>query len=82
VHFRYKPKVIRTYEQRNIDKQNNSFTLSDKEDIYTKQNGKLEDPHKYNYFTILTIKKAKGLHKIDLHNNNLDASKIYFIAPR
>jgi AraC-like DNA-binding protein len=51
------------------------------EDIYTKRNGKVDEPHRHNYYTVLIINKAKGEHKIDFNSYKLSNQQIFFVAP-
>ena len=51
------------------------------EDIYTKRNGAVDEPHRHNYYTVLITKSAKGKHKIDFHSYDLSDNQIYFVAP-
>jgi AraC-like DNA-binding protein len=51
------------------------------EDIYIKRNGKVDEPHRHNYYTVLIIKQAKGLHKIDFNSYQLSGQQIFFVAP-
>lgn len=73
--------IVKTYNQVNSQKDTISFGISKMEDIYIKRNGKIDDPHRHNYYTVLIINKAKGLHKIDFNNYSLDKRQIYFVAP-
>jgi len=51
------------------------------EDIYTKRNGQADEPHRHNYYTVLVVNKAKGLHKIDFNTYELSNQQIFFVAP-
>ena len=73
--------TVKTYQKINIDKLDISFAISTMEDIYTNRKGKVDKPHRHNYYTVLIINKAKGLHKIDFNNYSLDKRQIYFVAP-
>ena len=73
--------TVKTYQKVNAEKQDISFGISKMEDTYTKRNGKVDEPHRHNYFTVLIINKAKGLHKIDFNSYDLDERQIYFVAP-
>jgi AraC family transcriptional activator of pobA len=73
--------TVKTYQEVNSEKQNVSFGISKMEDIYTKRNGKVDEPHRHNYYTILIINKAKGLHKIDFNTYDLSNKQIFFVAP-
>ena len=72
---------VKTYQKVNADKQEVSFGISKMEDIYIKRNGKVDEPHRHNYYTVLIVNKAKGLHKIDFNSYDLDERQIYFVAP-
>jgi len=51
------------------------------EDIYTKRNGEVDVPHRHNYYTVLIVKKANGLHKIDFNAYEMSSKQIFFVAP-
>ena len=72
---------VKTYQKVNSEKDNVSFAISKMEDIYIKHNGKVDDPHRHNYFTVLIVKKAAGQHKIDFNTYGLADQQIYFVAP-
>jgi len=58
-----------------------SFGISKMEDIYVKRNGQADEPHRHNYYTVLIIKQAKGIHKIDFNSYALSDRQIFFVAP-
>jgi AraC-like DNA-binding protein len=72
---------VKTYEKVNAHKQEVNFGISKMEDIYSRRNGKVDEPHRHNYYTVLIINKAKGHHKIDFNNYVLGQRQIYFVAP-
>lgn len=72
---------FKTYLTVNSEKENVNFGISRMEDIYTKRNGKTDDPHRHNYYTVLIVNKAKGLHKIDFNTYELSNKQIFFVAP-
>jgi AraC-like DNA-binding protein len=51
------------------------------EDIYVQRNGAPDEPHRHDYFTVLIINKAKGLHKIDFNTYDLLNKQLFFVAP-
>ena len=51
------------------------------EDIYTKRNGVHDLPHRHDFYTVLIIKKSKGVHKIDFNEYPLENLQIFFVAP-
>lgn len=73
--------AIKTYQKVTLGGQEISFAISKMEDIYTNRNGKADETHRHNYYTVLIIKKGKGQHKIDFNSYNLDKGQIYFVAP-
>tara|TARA_Y100000782_G_C10178964_1_gene263163 strand:+ start:49 stop:912 length:864 start_codon:yes stop_codon:yes gene_type:complete len=74
-------KAIKVYDQVNkVDPQKN-FGISRMEDIYAKNGGKPDTPHRHDYFTILLVKQAKGEHVIDFHSFDLLGNQVYFIRP-
>lgn len=73
--------LVKTYQKVNPEKSHESFGISKMEDIYIRRNGKIDEPHRHNYFTVLIIKHAKGEHKIDFQTYELSQHQIYFVAP-
>ncbi|MCK9451147.1 MAG: AraC family transcriptional regulator [Bacteroidales bacterium] len=73
--------TVKTYKKVNSEKENVSFWISKMEDIYTKRNGQADEPHRHNYYTVLVVNKAKGLHKIDFNTYELSNQQIFFVAP-
>ena len=73
--------IVKTYQKVNSEKQDIHFGISKMEAIYVKRNGKVDEPHRHNYYTVLIIKRAKGLHKIDFNSYDLNEMQIYFVAP-
>lgn len=72
---------VKTYQKVNSKKENLSFGISKMEDIYAKRHGKVDEPHRHNYYTVLIINKAKGQHKIDFNTYALADKQIFFVAP-
>lgn len=72
---------VKTYDQVKSDKDMINFSISKMEDIYTRRNGKVDEPHRHNYFTVLIIKQANGTHKIDFNAYPLSNQQIFFVAP-
>lgn len=51
------------------------------EDIYEKRKGRVDEPHRHDFFTVLVVKQAQGLHKIDFQSYTFDAQQVYFVSP-
>jgi len=73
--------TVKTYQEVNSENQNVHFGISKMEATYTKRNGKVDEPHRHNYYTVLIINKAKGQHKIDFNTYDLSNKQIFFVAP-
>lgn len=73
--------TVKTYQTVNADNQNASFEIARMEDIYTKRKGKVDEPHRHNFYTVLIINEAKGQHKIDFNTYELAEKQIFFVAP-
>lgn len=73
--------IVKTYQNVNSEIDSISFGISKMEDIYTKRNGSVDEPHRHNYYTVLIVNKAKGQHKIDFNSYELSNKQIYFVAP-
>jgi len=74
-------KTVKTYHQVNPKNESASFSVSKMEDIYSRKNGEVDEPHRHDYYTLLVIKEAKGIHKIDFNEYELAQQQIYFVAP-
>lgn len=72
---------IKAYEQISTADSDMSFRISRMEDIFESNKGRPDTPHRHNYYTIVLVKKARGLHKIDFHQYSLADNQIYFISP-
>jgi len=72
---------IKTYQKVNPNDAFVSFSISKMEDIYLKRNGRVDEPHRHNFFTVLVVKKANGIHKIDFNAYEMGPQQIYFVAP-
>ena len=73
--------IVKTYQNVNNEIDSISFGISKMEEIYTKRNGRVDEPHRHNYYTVLIINKAQGQHKIDFNSYELSSKQIYFVAP-
>ena len=72
---------FKIYQEVNSERTDLNFGISKMQDIYQRRNGAVDEPHRHNYFTVLIIKNAKGLHKIDFTSYDLSEHQIFFVAP-
>ena len=73
--------AVKTYKSINSNQENLHFSIAKMQDIYTLRNGKVDEPHRHNFYSVLIISKAKGIHKIDFNSYELAEKQIFFIAP-
>lgn len=73
--------AVKTYKSVNSNQENLHFSIAKMQDIYTLRNGKVDEPHRHNFYSVLIISKAKGIHKIDFNEYELAEKQIFFIAP-
>ena len=48
---------------------------------YQKLSVKATPPHRHNYYTIIWVKKGRGVHYIDFRKYEVQANTIYFLTP-
>lgn len=72
---------VKVYESVNAQEDSVSFAISKMEDIYDKRAGEVDVPHRHNYYTVLVIERAKGVHKIDFNTYELGENQVFFVAP-
>lgn len=72
---------VKTYETVNRERHELSFGISKMEDIYIKRKGEVDDPHRHNFYTVMVVRKAKGIHKIDFNSYEFGEKQIFFVGP-
>ena len=72
---------VKTYQKVNHAEESVNFGISKMEDIYTKRNGEVDEPHRHNYYTVLIVNQAKGQHNIDFNTYDLSNQQVFFVAP-
>lgn len=74
-------KTVKTYRKINATDEKASFAISRMEDIYEKRGGATDPPHRHDYYTVLVVQEANGIHKIDFNAYELGANQLYFVSP-
>ncbi len=72
---------IKTYQNLNKRDPKRDFGISRMGDIYEKNLGNPDKPHRHNYYTILLVLKAAGTHNIDFREYPLTDNEVFFISP-
>jgi len=72
---------IKTYGLVDKAGQPTDFILKDMGALYDSFGGQADRPHRHDYFTILLIEKAKGVHAVDFKSYDLFDHCLFFIYP-
>ncbi len=73
--------TVKTYHSINANQNNAQFAITAMADIYQQRNGKQDEPHRHDYFTVLVIRTASGTHKIDFNSYPLGIHQVFFVSP-
>ena len=72
---------VKIYQEVYSEEGDVSFGIFKMEDIYLEENGEPDEPHRHNYYTVLIVKQAKGVHKIDFNTYEFANKQVFFVAP-
>ena len=73
--------IVKTYPKVNSKEEHIHFAISRMENIFVKRKGVVDEPHRHDFYTVLIINKANGLHKIDFNTYHLSNNQLFFVAP-
>lgn len=57
------------------------FSIKTMESIWDLFSGEPNKPHRHNYYTVLWVKKASGIHRVDFRNYPLKNQTLHFVSP-
>ncbi|UGU16424.1 AraC family transcriptional regulator [Sinomicrobium kalidii] len=72
---------IKTYSDVDPADSRMTFRIRTMEEIYDRNGGKTDEPHRHDYYIILLVRKADGIHHIDFKEYPLSGGQVYFISP-
>ncbi|WP_299245556.1 AraC family transcriptional regulator [uncultured Aquimarina sp.] len=72
---------IKTYKLTDETEKQIVFDIKKMEDIYDKAGGKIDTPHRHDFYIILLVSKAKGIHIIDFNEFLLEDCQVFFLSP-
>jgi len=58
-----------------------NFQLQKMEVIYDKAKGQSDIPHRHDYYTVLLVESAKGMHIVDFNEHAISDSELHFVSP-
>lgn len=59
--------MLKTYPSLNLQQRGQNFSITRMEDIYDQRGGAADEPHRHDYFTVVSPVKARGVHNIDFN---------------
>lgn len=62
-------------------KGNVDFRLQRMENIYDAGEGGTDSAHRHDYFTVLLVRSAKGIHVVDYNRFSFDSYEVHFVSP-
>ena len=72
---------ISWYHLTDEDHPDRRFNMDRMEDIYERSQGKTNDPHRHDFYTVVWIKQGAGKHLIDFNLYTIEDNQVYFIHP-
>ncbi|MHA7058155.1 AraC family transcriptional regulator [Aquimarina sp. M1] len=72
---------IKTYKLTNETDPQIVFDIKKMEDIYDKNGGVTDTPHRHDFYIILLVSEAKGTHVIDINEFQLQNYQVFFLSP-
>ncbi|AXT53342.1 AraC family transcriptional regulator [Aquimarina sp. BL5] len=72
---------IKTYKLTDETENQIVFDIKKMEDIYDKNGGTTDTPHRHDFYIILLVSKAKGAHIIDFNEFLLEDRQAFFLSP-
>ena len=81
VHDCSMPAGITQYEFKRDEKASGSIKLDTMQSIYQASAGRIDAPHRHEYYTVLWVQRGSGKHLIDFNEYDLMSDQVYFVAP-
>ena len=72
---------IKTYHEVVPENSSLTFDIKRMEDIYDKVGGQADEPHRHDYYIVLIVKRASGIHAVDFQEFELKDHQMYFVGP-
>jgi len=72
---------IKTYQLTDHDHKKTSFSIKTMEELFHASGNVPDKPHRHDYYTIVLVKSASGVHFIDFKEFSLTANSLFFIQP-
>jgi len=73
--------AVKTYRLIDASNEKTHFSISKMEALFQNRKGKIDSPHRHDFFTVILIEHAFGEHKIDFNCYPLTKNQVFFVAP-
>ena len=57
------------------------FVLKSMQEVWERNGGKQDVPHRHNYYTVLFVKRGEGVHYIDFEKYTITDMTLFFVSP-
>lgn len=74
-------KAIKQYSLKGEESTDGYFKMDRMEDIFDRTQGKTNDPHRHNFYTIVWVKQGTGKHLIDFNTYEIRDNRVFFLSP-
>lgn len=72
---------VKVYRNVHASNHKASFSIARMQDIYRTRSGKVDEPHRHDFYTVLVVIDASGIHKIDFNSYALASNQVFFVSP-
>lgn len=76
-----KGKDIKTYKHIQENHEKVFFKIKRMSDIYKERLGAVDEAHRHDYYTVLLVNDAQGIHRIDFKDYELSKDQIFCVSP-
>ena len=72
---------LKIYRQVNHESDSAEFRISRMEELYESRQGKSDEPHRHDFYTVLLVQSAVGKHIIDFNEYDFSNFQVHFVSP-
>lgn len=73
--------TVKTYDKVNGDPVSLEIRIDELITAYEKSQGKPDEPHRHDFYTVLLVEKSQGKHLIDFNEYPFGEKQVFFVAP-
>lgn len=76
-----KGKDIKTYKYIEENHEKVFFKIKRMSDLHKERRGKVDEEHRHDYYTVLLVNEAHGIHRIDFKDYALSKDQVFCVSP-